>query len=210
MDKSISHSLGQAVRPEDLQPITIGQLLARLGPSAFALAMLLFALPNTLPIPMIPGVSTLTGVPIIIIAWQMLSGKRVLSLPAWVARRRICPKGLKSVLAKLMPYLLRVERCLRPRMSWACSAFALKAIGMCVLILAVMMALPLPGTNFLPGIAITLIALGILAMDGLAILGGLCVGIAGIGVVGAAMSIIISYLIEWAETLMLYVDKVAA
>ncbi len=50
--------------------ISLGQLTGLLGDRAFGLLVLIFALPNI--IPMIPGVSTVSGVVIAIVGLQML------------------------------------------------------------------------------------------------------------------------------------------
>ncbi len=56
-----------------------------LGNRSFGFLLLLFALPNTLPIIGIPGVSTLTGIPLAIIALQMMTGLPEPKLPRAIA-----------------------------------------------------------------------------------------------------------------------------
>lgn len=162
---------GIIARPGD-GSISVERFTSMLGERAFALAILIFALPNSLPIPGIPGVSTVTGLPITFFALQMILGRDTIWLPKKIAQKEFSEAGLKKILAKTLPAVRWLEKYLRPRMHWLCGAWAERALGLGFAILSLIIALPIPGGNFLPGLSMSIIALALLERDGLIALGG--------------------------------------
>ena len=63
--------------------ISLGELTTSLGDRGFGLLVLIFALPNI--IPMIPGVSTVSGVVIALVGLQMMIGRHAPWMPGFVA-----------------------------------------------------------------------------------------------------------------------------
>lgn len=147
--------------------ISINEFTRLLGERAFGLAILVFALPNSLPIPGIPGVSTITGLPITFIAFQMLMGRDAIWLPRKVGEKRFSQERLAKLIKKAMPTIIKLEKFLCPRWSIVCSDAGERVIALMFIVLSLIIALPIPGGNFLPGLAMSLIALGLLERDGL-------------------------------------------
>lgn len=147
--------------------VNIRDFTAMMGDRAFALVILVFSLPNSLPIPGIPGFSTITGLPILFISIQMLFGRDVIWLPKWVAEKKFRMQTLKRVMDKAIPNVIKVEKYLKPRWSIVLSPVGECLVGFCILMLASILILPIPGGNFLPGISITILALSFLEKDGL-------------------------------------------
>jgi hypothetical protein len=166
-----SHILKEiAEYPTDSGTITIRQFMQMLGDRSFCLAILIFSLPNSLPVPGIPGFSTITGIPIIFIGLQMMLGKKALWLPKSIADRRFSKVFISKVLLKSLPYVIRLEKVLRPRLLFMTSAWGERVLGVFFVVLAVIIAMPIPGGNFLPGLSMSLLALGMLERDGLFLL----------------------------------------
>lgn len=147
--------------------ITLGEFMALLGDRAFCLAILVFSLPNSLPVPGIPGFSTITGLPITFIALQMVMGKTTIWLPRRLANKAFSRQGVANMLAKALPSLTWIEKCLRPRWLPVTSPWGEKVLGLLMIALSLIIALPIPGGNFLPGFSMSLLALGMLEKDGL-------------------------------------------
>lgn len=147
--------------------ISLGEFTALLGDRAFALAILVFSLPNSLPVPGIPGFSTITGLPIIFIAAQMVMGRSTIWLPKKVAKKRFSMATMKKMLGKAIPAVRWLEKLLRPRWVVITSPRFERVIGLMFVIQALVISLPMPGGNFLPGVSMSLIALGLLEKDGL-------------------------------------------
>lgn len=164
--------------------VSIGDFVSLLGDRSFALVILIFALPNAIPVPGIPGFSTLTGVPIILIALQIAQGRDTIWLPEKIAKKRFSYAFLVKIINKAMPVMLWIEKWLHPRWVWLCEGFNERVIGLLIVVLAAILSLPIPGGNFLPGISILLLSLALLEKDGL---------LALIGMIISAGSIVFMY-----------------
>ncbi len=167
--------------PED-ERATLGELVARLDARGHALVILLLAAPNLTPGPSIPGFSTIFGVPLCIVAFEMILGRRSLRLPGFVARISIPRRRVANFIRKLEPLLQRIERVLKPRPPALDAPAVGRAIGFACLVLSVLLVLPIPVFSLVPAAALVILALGLLARDGLAVLCGV-----GLGVVACAI-----------------------
>jgi len=84
------------------------------------------------------------------------------------------------IVERTTPYLKRVEKFLRPRFSFTASRGGEKIVGIFSLLFACSIAIPLPLTNFIPAIGITLMSLGLLSKDGVVISVGMLIGTIGV------------------------------
>jgi hypothetical protein len=150
--------------------IGVDELLDGFGDRSFGAAMLLLALPNMVPLP--PGASTIFGLPLILIAAQLALGSRTIWLPSSVRRRSIPTTLFSKIVGATRPYLRRAERALRPRLQFMLTPLGIRLVGIACVVLAILIALPIPLANFLSGLAVSVFALGLLRQDGLAILAG--------------------------------------
>ena len=163
--------------------ITVGQLVDRLGARPFGIVLLLLAV-----ISFVPGASGIAGVLLLLPAGQMLFARQAPMLPAFVTRRQIRTARLASVLRRTVPWLVRIERIVRPR--WATPFQATKrVVGAVTLLLGATLIAPIPLSNFVPGAVIVLIALAYLEEDGLVL---------SIALVAAALSLAVTGVEAWA------------
>jgi hypothetical protein len=167
---TLSAMLHALAMDDSRERIAVGDLLTALGDRALAALLFVFAVPNVLPVP--PGTSTLLGAPLVFLAAQLAFGRRPW-LPAVIARRTMTRTDFAALVQRIGPWLARAEKLLRPR----AIALALPPmeylVGLVCLLLALVLVLPVPLGNMLPALAISLLALGILARDGLWIAAGL-------------------------------------
>jgi len=177
--------------------VSIGDFVSLLGDRSFALVILIFALPNAVPVPGIPGFSTLTGVPIMLLALQIALGRDTIWLPERVAKKRFSCTFLTKVINKAMPAMLWIEKCLHPRWVWVCEGISERAIGMLIVVLAAILALPMPGGNFLPGLSILLLALALLEKDGKLALAGVIFSVGSIVFMYKVIVFVITSLAGW-------------
>jgi hypothetical protein len=140
--------------------LTVGDLVHALGGRGFSLLFLALALPNTLPVPGPPGVSTVCGIPLAVIAWQMARGLPEPRLPEWLRKRSVATADFKFFLDKTLPTVARVERALCSRTGWRFTARAERILGFAVFVLAVILALPIPLGNFLAALTVVALSLG--------------------------------------------------
>lgn len=151
--------------------ISVRDLSAQLGDRGFGLMLLLFALPNTIPLP-IPGVSTLTSLPLIFFAAQLCLGKERIWLPGWVANRQIPMSKLRPLIQKSLPWLVRLEKMVKPRLDKITTRNFERFAGGLILLLALLIALPIPLGNLPLGIAMAVLALAITERDGIFMITG--------------------------------------
>jgi hypothetical protein len=172
--RRVSQMLELIAADTRLERISVSALMNAMDARAVAALILLFALPNVLPTP--PGTSAILGLPLLYLCAQMMMG-RLPWLPALIADRSMTRADFGSFVARVSPVLARAERLLKPRWMWITSARSERVIGGFCLLLAIVLALPIPLGNMLPAFSICLMALGMLERDGLWVLAGATVGI---------------------------------
>lgn len=143
--------------------ISVGDLLTVLGDRAIGALMFFFAAPNILPVP--PGVSTLLGAPLLFLSAQLMLGMRPW-LPGIVTRRSLSRDDLAALVRRIVPWLAKAEKLLRPRVPVLVRPPVEYFVGLVCLVLAAILMLPIPLGNTLPALAISLLALGVLERDG--------------------------------------------
>ena len=157
-----------AERPEPT--VSISELTQLFGGRALGALLLVFGLICTLPFP--PGGTTLFGAPLVLLAPQLVFGRRAPWLPAGVRERTISTAHLKQGLPKVLVWLERVEAVSRPRMSLLFGGVGERLIGLVCFALALVLILPIPGGNLLPGVTVSVLALALVQRDGLLALFG--------------------------------------
>lgn len=156
--------------------ISIGQLIDGLGERAYGILFMLLALPTIIPAP--PGMSAVTGTPMLFFALQMVIGHPHPWLPATLRRRSVARADLLGVLNKCAPWLRKVERITRPRLTYMVEGWRERFAGMVVLFLAFVLILPIFMGNMFPSIAVALIALAVMERDGIAVIAGYIAAVA--------------------------------
>lgn len=144
---------------------SVDDIISALGGRSFGIVLVLFGLPNLLPV---PGLPILCGFIIGIIAFQMVIGKDHLLLPRWVGQRRLKRDDLARVVQKATPTLRKVESLMRPRLLALSTAAMSRVAGGVLLVLAVALMAPIPFFGGIaPGFAVILLGLGLAERDGL-------------------------------------------
>lgn len=162
--------------------VSLAALVDVFGDRVFGALMFIFAVPNVLPLP--PGTSSVLSAPLILIAAQLAVGRRTLWLPRSVADRSISREDFQRISGAVLPMLRRVERVLAPRLDFLFGRIGDRLIGIVCLILAVVLFLPIPLGNMLPGLAVALFSLALIQRDGLAAIAGWLATAASVTVLG--------------------------
>jgi hypothetical protein len=184
--------------------ITLREVIQTLGGRAYMLLVLLLAIPFITPIPL-PGLSTPFGLAIALIAFRLSLGQR-----PWLSmnlQRKELPAGFIGKVFGFSEKLLRFfEKFLRPRLTFLTDTpllVQLHAVLMLIAALALLLPLPIPFSNSFPAWTILLLAAGLLERDGLFILAGYVVFVAGVFFfifLGEAATALVQTVIEWVRS----------
>jgi hypothetical protein len=166
--------------------VSVADMLACFGPRAYGALIFILAAPIAMPIPL-PGLSLVLGMPLLLLTWQLSRGRRHPWLPRAVQARSLDRRQLASVIERLLPWLERAERLVRPRWRPLTDPPGDRLIGLLAFPLALLLFLPIPLGNMLPALALALLALGLLERDGVVVLGGVLVALLGVAVVSGAL-----------------------
>lgn len=175
----ISELIGMIARDWPTERVTLGELIKSLGPRGYGILIVLFALPNMLPV-YIPGLSPIFGFPLMILCAQLAYGLPTPRLPDFLMRRSIKRSDLRMITIRALPWLQRVERWVKPRPSIVTSRAGERFIGAYGVLLCCVIVIPLPFTNGPPSLACLIMAIGMMEEDTRTIIGGALFGIVGI------------------------------
>ena len=169
-DESAGELLRRIADQSEQGPVSVGDALGSAGARAHALALVVFSLPEALPIP-VAGLSALLAVPLILISSHLLLVGGHKPLPDFLLRRKLDPRHVRLVAGTAEGVLRRIEAVSRPRLRALVNQQRMLA-GVC-LILALIVALPIPFFNMPPAICLLLVSLGMLQRDGVLALAGI-------------------------------------
>jgi len=149
--------------------VAVADIIERLGTAAFGPALLVLGLVALSPIGDIPGVPTVMGLVILLIAGQLLAARQRFWLPGWLLKRRVNSSRLLTTVRYARPAARFLGRFLKPRLTFLTDGpFARAAGGF-----ACLLALSLPPLEFVPfaatvpSSALTLLGLALVTRDGL-------------------------------------------
>lgn len=171
--KRISHILENFLSNVKNKYITIGEMRDRLEGRAFATLMLIFALPNLIPLP-IPGISTILGTPLIILSFQFMMGRKAPWFPKWLKNKQIKTTRIERAIKYVVPKIKKIEIIFSPKLVFLVEPPMERILAGFCLIAAIIMALPIPLANWLPALSIFILSLAILERDGILAILGLC------------------------------------
>jgi len=155
--------------------------------------MFIFAAPTALPMP--PGVSAITGAPLLFLSIQLMLGLNPW-LPRIISDRSLSRVDFHRVMKAASPWLARAEGIMKPRFEFLARPPAVYFAGFVAFVMALLVLLPIPGANMAPSIAICIIALGLLERDGIWIVLGALVGIVSTIVVAGIYWVLITWTIS--------------
>ena len=167
---------------ENLQPlletrkdkVSVDEIVARVERGqGLAPVVTLLTLPVLMPMP--PGVSMVLALPLLFAAPQMMIGRKDLWLPRPLACQAIDRDRLQKGVKKVMPWVERVERVVKPRLSFLTGHIGAVVAGAVCTLMAVVLVLPLPFANLFPALTVLAVSLGLTRRDGLAVIVGCAV-----------------------------------
>lgn len=144
--------------------VSVGDIDESLRGRSFGPLLMAFAVPNLLPFPF--GTSTILGLPLLFVAWQLAIGRTEIWMPKVLSRQSVSRARYRRLLARAMPWLRWTERMMRPRRWPFPPDRGDQVVGLIAIILAVLVVLPVPFANWLPAVACFCVGVGLTARDG--------------------------------------------
>lgn len=149
--------------PEEV--LALDRLLYGLGRSAFGMFLFVSVLPGFVPIPGFAGV--VSGPLVALIGLQLIVGLRKPWVPAFIGRRGPRRSTMARFCDRISPTMARLEHLVRPRLrALTRSRMANAYTGVLLICLGLLLALPLPMTNFVFAGTLLLFALALMERDG--------------------------------------------
>lgn len=150
--------------------VRLGAVLDLVGRRSFGPMLLVAGLVVMAPlIGDIPGVPTVIGVFVFLVALQLLLGRDHFWLPEWLLARRVRKSTLHKAIVWMMPVARFVDRFLGPRLTGLVNGGARFGVAL----LAMLVSLLMPVMEFIPfsanaaGVTLTVFGLALIARDGL-------------------------------------------
>lgn len=156
---------------------TVEDVVIALHERGFGALLFIFALPAALPLPVPPGINLLIAFPLIVLTFQQMLGRSRIWLPESAKKRSVDTAKLKKMIEGAAPWIARIEKIVAPRLGGITQGISSRIIGLCGLIMALSVTVPIPLSNTVPSFAIALMAVGVLMRDGLAVIGGALLGL---------------------------------
>jgi hypothetical protein len=178
-------------------PKTVGALSEEFGERSFAVTILLLMFLPALPLPT-GGLTHVFELITIILALQMMIGRRTLWLPQRFANRELG----SSITGKAVPFISRrirwFERFSRPRLAGLFNQrWFIRVLGLVIVVftLGAIVAPPFSGLDTLPALGVVVICLAIILEDVVVLAAGSAIGVGGIALIltiGAALARFVS------------------
>jgi len=146
--------------------ICLEQFIAPLRERTYGFLLLLLALPNFIPLP----VGGVMGPLIVLVGAQLLWGLPRPWLPRRARAHAFARESVEHFVTRMTPLFARVERLCRPRLEQFTHQPLERISGLLLILIGILLALPIPFTNYLFGLTVLLFAVALIERDGALIL----------------------------------------
>ncbi|MBZ6075470.1 exopolysaccharide biosynthesis protein [Microvirga puerhi] len=159
--------------------LTVRDIMGVLQDRAFALLIVLLALPNCLPMP--PPIPLVCGLLLALVAVQIIFGRPSPWLPRALLDRSIATVDVERAVTRALPVFRRLERFSKPRMTFLDTPIVMRLMGIVILVMAFGLLFAPPFVGQIPmGLAVCLVGLGLVERDGVVVVSGLIIGAFGL------------------------------
>ena len=149
--------------------VSLGTIVQAVGNRSFGPLLLMVGLIAASPLSGMPGVPTVTGILILLIAGQLFFRRESFWLPRWMLRASVARIKVRKAIGWMRPAARFVDRLLKPRMGRFIKGGSLYFISFFCTMIAVLMPMMelVPFSSHLAGIALTAFGLALISRDGL-------------------------------------------
>ncbi len=181
--QKLSLELEELIKAANPDGVKVGALLDTMSGRGFGFLLVAVSLTTALLFPG-GGFTAPFTLLIILLALQIMIGRNSPFLSRRVRRKNISPRMIAVIQKRGIPFLRRVEKFSKPRLEILGERRPFRfLVGGVVLVVALVMLMPIPGTNAILAFPIFLIGIGLANNDGLFILGGGLLGLTAVAMV---------------------------
>jgi hypothetical protein len=167
------------------EPKTLGAMNHRFAEEGFAVNIIMLMLLPALPLPT-GGVTHVFEAITVLLAAQMVLGRRSVWLPDRVKRRQLGSLATDRAIPVVARWIGRIERISKPRGTWLFDrGLMIRLLGLVLMTFAVAAALapPFSGLDTLPALGAVIVSLSIVLRDVVVLGIGLVLGAVGIALI---------------------------
>ncbi|WEK04085.1 MAG: exopolysaccharide biosynthesis protein [Candidatus Devosia phytovorans] len=175
-------AIASKVRSSD--GLTAGGLVSLLGNASYPLVIMVLSMLNMIPGP--PGYGGTIAITIISVTIATLLGNR-LALGGWLGRRPLSQKLLERMMTQMQWFAGLVAKVSRPRLAQLTGPRTQLPTAIFILLVSLPMVLPIPFINAVPNTGIAIICVSRINHDGLGVLLGIVVALAGLAIAAGAV-----------------------
>ncbi|MDQ8187592.1 exopolysaccharide biosynthesis protein [Pelagicoccus sp. SDUM812002] len=159
---------GLSAASQEQESVTMEAMMESVGRRSFGPVVLMIGLIAMSPLSGIPTLPSILGVMVVLVAGQMVVGRRRFWVPKRLLQRSIASKKLKKGLGVLRPVGRFIDRILKPRLTFLTNGLGARFMAiLCVLVGATMPPLELlPFLATTAGAALSSFGLAMIAHDG--------------------------------------------
>lgn len=158
----------------------------------FGLAFLLTSLPSALPVPA-PGYSTPFGILILLLTLQMLSGQNSPWMPEWALKKQLSPSVTEAIKKFSTRIFQLSEIFIKPRLNFLNGKPLMWLAGVTIASMALLMIIPIPGTNTLPAMIVFATGLALAEEDGVLLIASIVGGLIAAALYFALLFVIFKF-----------------
>ena len=172
--RSLSQTLLEVRESIRGEQVTLGHLLELIGEQGLLLFVMLLMVPFLLPVS-IPGVSTVFSLVVILVGVGVVLN-RMPWLPVRLLEHSIAVESLLPAMDKGVSLMRRIDKVIQPRLLALTHGATLNRVnGVMIVVAGTLLLFPLgfvPFSNTFPGVAVLLLAAGMVQRDGVFVLLG--------------------------------------
>ena len=170
--------LEDVVNSSSADRVLVKDLVDAMDSVGFGLAIMVFAFGIIIPLP--PPFPSIISIPLVLFAAQIMAGYSSPKLPKRFANLSVKRSVLATLIQRSASYIRKVEKILKPRLSFMFYPGVERLVGFFIFIFSAFVLLPMPLSNFIPGLGVLIISFGMLGKDGLVVIFGIITGLTGI------------------------------
>ena len=147
--------------------VPLGEIVDRFGVRAFGILMVLGTLAAFIPTPV--GAGAIAGPMVVLVGAQLLVGMKKPWLPRWLRQRKVSRAAIGRFVERMRRPLQWLERVSRPRWVELFAGPWPVLTGLLVIGHAIVLALPIPLTNYPLAMVLMLVGVALVEDDGIAL-----------------------------------------